>query len=96
MGDWSDFLERCDLGTTSWREVLVSVVTYAPNDQFGTLCAILGDRLKERKGSKQAALICYICAGDLNKVVECWMESRETDAGSKVKFAGFISISKVH
>ena len=28
-------------------------------------------------------MLCYICAGNLEKVVDCWMSTRDVDSGSK-------------
>jgi hypothetical protein len=32
----------------------------------------------------QEAMLCFVCAGNLDKVVECWMETRDTSSGPKV------------
>ena len=76
-GDWKDFVARCS--TANWREALVASVTYASNEEFSAICTSLGNKL-----SGQAAMLCFICAGDLDRVVECWMKTRDTSSGPKV------------
>jgi protein transport protein SEC31 len=41
-------------------------------------CSLTGDRL-----TGHSAMLCYICAGDLEKLVECWMSNRDTESGPK-------------
>ena len=78
-GDWKDFVARCS--TANWREALVASVTYASNEEFSAICTSLGNKL-----SGQAAMLCFICAGDLDRVVECWMKTRDTSSGPKVSY----------
>ena len=28
-------------------------------------------------------MLCYICAGDLEKLVECWMKNKDTGSGPR-------------
>ena len=77
-GTWEDYAAR--VNTANWKECLVSAMVYSSEEELGAVCSRLGDRLKG-----QAAMLCYICAGDLDKVVECWMKTRDTDAGPKVR-----------
>eukprot|EP00095_Tigriopus_kingsejongensis_P008051 maker-scaffold201_size263271-snap-gene-1.32 protein:Tk08051 transcript:maker-scaffold201_size263271-snap-gene-1.32-mRNA-1 annotation:"hypothetical protein CAPTEDRAFT_20326" len=74
--DWRDFVERCE--PSSWKEALVAVVTYASNEDFPSICTTLGNRIQG-----QAAMLCYICAGDLDQVVECWMKTKDTGSGPR-------------
>ncbi|XP_061603738.1 protein transport protein Sec31A isoform X6 [Phyllopteryx taeniolatus] len=70
--DWRDVLTTCDLH--NWKEALAAVMTYAKPDEFSSLCELLGVRLG---ASGEAALrahacLCYICAGNVDKLVACW------------------------
>ncbi|XP_069834170.1 protein transport protein Sec31A isoform X4 [Dendropsophus ebraccatus] len=75
--NWSDIVESCDL--KNWREALAAVLTYARPEEFATLCDLLGSRLeKEGDQSLQAqACLCYICAGNVEKLVACWTKAQD-------------------
>ncbi|XP_056424877.1 protein transport protein Sec31A isoform X3 [Hyla sarda] len=75
--NWSDIVESCDL--KNWREALAAVLTYARPEEFASLCDLLGSRLeKERDLSLQAqACLCYICAGNVEKLVACWTKAQD-------------------
>ena len=76
-GDWDGFVSRVNAGRNS-REALTAIVTYATDEDFPRLCSRLGDRL-----TGHAAMLCYICAGDLEKLVECWMKNKDTGSGPR-------------
>ncbi|XP_051907799.1 protein transport protein Sec31A [Hippocampus zosterae] len=70
--DWRDVVTACNLH--NWKEALAAVMTYAKPDEFSSLCDLLGVRLE---ASGEAALrahacLCYICAGNVDKLVACW------------------------
>ncbi|XP_078359969.1 protein transport protein Sec31A-like isoform X1 [Oculina patagonica] len=69
--DWRDIVESCVL--ENWREALAALVTYAKAEEFTALCDILGQRL-EQEGDEHCAnaMVCYICAGNVEKFVSCW------------------------
>lgn len=75
--NWSDIVESCDL--KNWREALAAVLTYARPEEFASLCDLLGSRLeKEGDLSLQAqACLCYICAGNVEKLVACWTKAQD-------------------
>ncbi|XP_073493126.1 protein transport protein Sec31A isoform X3 [Phyllobates terribilis] len=75
--NWSDIVESCDL--KNWREALAAVLTYARPEEFASLCDLLGSRLeKEGDPSLQAqACLCYICAGNVDKLVACWTKAQD-------------------
>ncbi|KAM4054005.1 protein transport protein Sec31A isoform 3-T3 [Anomaloglossus baeobatrachus] len=75
--NWSDIVESCDL--KNWREALAAVLTYAKPEEFASLCDLLGSRLeKEGDPSLQAqAGLCYICAGNVDKLVACWTKAQD-------------------
>ncbi|XP_078400664.1 protein transport protein Sec31A isoform X6 [Cetorhinus maximus] len=70
--DWKEILQSCDL--QNWKEALAALLTYARPDEFAALCDFLGTRLEsEGDNSLQAqACLCYICAGNVEKLVACW------------------------
>ncbi|XP_040180837.1 protein transport protein Sec31A isoform X9 [Rana temporaria] len=75
--NWSDIVQSCDL--KNWREALAAVLTYARPEEFASLCDLLGSRLeKEGDVSVQAqACLCYICAGNVEKLVACWTSAQD-------------------
>ncbi|XP_072352459.1 protein transport protein Sec31A isoform X7 [Scyliorhinus torazame] len=70
--DWKEILQSCDL--QNWKEALAALLTYARPDEFAAFCDFLGTRLEsEGDSSLQAqACLCYICAGNVEKLVSCW------------------------
>ncbi|XP_023705951.1 protein transport protein Sec31A isoform X4 [Cryptotermes secundus] len=83
--DWSQVVQACKVD--SWKEALAGVLTYTKNEEFPALCELLGARLEvEGKGSLSLnAQLCYICAGNLNKLVESWLATERTDTPIKVQ-----------
>ena len=69
--DWRNIVESCVL--ENWREALAALVTYAKAEEFTALCDLLGQRL-EQEGDEHCAnaMVCYICAGNVEKFVSCW------------------------
>lgn len=55
----------------SWRETLALLCTYACSDEWGDLCSTLGMHLA-RNGHTHAAVLCYICAGNVDEAVKLW------------------------
>ncbi|KAM3874183.1 protein transport protein Sec31A [Diretmus argenteus] len=77
MKDWHDILQTCDL--QSWKEALAAVMTYAQPEEFSSLCDLLGGRLEAAEDSrlKAQACLCYICAGNVEKLVSCWTRAQD-------------------
>ncbi|KAM8940042.1 protein transport protein Sec31A [Pelodytes ibericus] len=75
--NWKEIVQSCDL--QNWREALAAVLTYAKPQEFAELCDLLGSRLeKEGDGPLQAqACLCYICAGNVEKLVACWTKAQD-------------------
>ncbi|KAM9329298.1 protein transport protein Sec31A [Gastrophryne carolinensis] len=75
--NWNEIVQSCDL--KNWREALAAVLTYARPDEFASLCDLLGSRLeKEVDAALQAqACLCYICAGNVDKLVACWTRAQD-------------------
>lgn len=78
-GDW-DHLVTCVDIQKNWKEALVAALTYVDQNQVEALCSKLGFRLIEAQ-MKQEALLCFICARNLDEVVSCWMETRNDNEG---------------
>jgi len=69
----------------SWKDIMALICTYAKMDEFASLCGLLGQKLeqkvsqglthnpKDTEDSKLAAVLCYLAAGELDKVVEIWL-----------------------
>ncbi|CAO2639212.1 Protein transport protein Sec31A [Lemmus lemmus] len=77
MKNWKEIVESCDL--KNWREALAAVLTYAKPDEFSALCDLLGSRLESEGDSllQAQACLCYICAGNVEKLVACWTKAQD-------------------
>uniref|UniRef100_A0A8D0CAS8 Protein transport protein Sec31A n=1 Tax=Salvator merianae TaxID=96440 RepID=A0A8D0CAS8_SALMN len=75
--NWKEIVQSCDL--QNWREALAAVLTYARPDEFATLCDMLGTRLENEGDSllQTQACLCYICAGNVEKLVACWTKAQD-------------------
>ncbi|KAM4808814.1 protein transport protein Sec31A isoform 5-T5 [Rhinophrynus dorsalis] len=75
--NWNEIVQSCDL--KNWREALAAVLTYARPEEFAALCDLLGSRL-EKEGDvplQAQACLCYICAGNVEKLVACWTKAQD-------------------
>ncbi|XP_058152421.1 protein transport protein Sec31A isoform X20 [Dasypus novemcinctus] len=77
MKNWKEIVESCDL--KNWREALAAVLTYAKPDEFSALCDLLGARLESEGDNllQTQACLCYICAGNVEKLVACWTKAQD-------------------
>uniref|UniRef100_A0A665WXS1 Protein transport protein Sec31A n=1 Tax=Echeneis naucrates TaxID=173247 RepID=A0A665WXS1_ECHNA len=77
MKDWHDILKTCDLH--NWKEALAAVMTYAQPEEFSSLCDLLGGRLEaaDVPQLQAQACLCYICAGNVEKLVACWTKAQD-------------------
>lgn len=77
MKNWKEIVESCDL--KNWREALAAVLTYAKPDEFSALCDFLGTRLEGEGDNllQTQACLCYICAGNVEKLVACWNKAQD-------------------
>ncbi|NXK67137.1 SC31A protein, partial [Sylvietta virens] len=75
--NWKEIVQSCDL--QNWREALSAVLTYARPDEFTALCDLLGSRLENEGDSvlQTQACLCYICAGNVDKLVACWTKVQD-------------------
>ena len=73
-----DVVHNADL--SNWKEVMVSLCTFADQKEFPDLCDALGDRLEEQvrgtddKAARKDASFCYLAGSKLEKVVGIWVE----------------------
>ena len=54
-----------------WRETLALLCTYARSDEWGELCSLLAKHLANN-GNINAAVLCYVCAGNVDEAVQLW------------------------
>ncbi|XP_027683783.2 protein transport protein Sec31A isoform X9 [Chelonia mydas] len=75
--NWKEIVQSCDL--QNWREALAAVLTYARPDEFAALCDLLGNRLENEGDNllQTQACLCYICAGNVEKLVACWTKAQD-------------------
>uniref|UniRef100_A0A1L8DVY5 Protein transport protein Sec31A n=1 Tax=Nyssomyia neivai TaxID=330878 RepID=A0A1L8DVY5_9DIPT len=76
--EWAGVVSECSV--ESWKEALVAILTHNRH-QVEQLCVALGDRLmQEGKTSEmvQNAMLCYLCAGNVEHFVNAWQEHRAT------------------
>ncbi|KAK9306240.1 hypothetical protein QLX08_002977 [Tetragonisca angustula] len=68
--NWADVVNNADINC--WKEVLIGIFTHTNSQERSTLCDMLGDRLAscDNVMLKEQAQICYVCSGNLNKMVE--------------------------
>nr|XP_023663915.1 protein transport protein Sec31A-like isoform X2 [Paramormyrops kingsleyae] len=75
--NWGAIVQACHLD--SWKEALAALLTYARPEEFAGLCDTLGVRLEHEGTEKRClqACLCYICSGNVEKLVECWSHQRD-------------------
>ncbi|XP_012535073.2 protein transport protein Sec31A isoform X2 [Monomorium pharaonis] len=66
--NWAEVVKNSDI--KCWKEALVGIFTHSNSQERSALCDMLGDRLCESPILKKQAQICYICSGNLNKLIE--------------------------
>lgn len=81
MSDWSGVLSQCTID--SWKEALVAALTHNPA-QSPILCERLGERLQVESNGEQTnlknSILCYICAGNIERIIDAWMTINGADA----------------
>lgn len=70
-----------DVVLADWRIALAIVCTYAKPDEFPTLCSALGARLEA--SDRRAAVLCYVCAGDLERTLALWAAGADSVDGAQ-------------
>ncbi|KAK3089875.1 hypothetical protein FSP39_007256 [Pinctada imbricata] len=74
--EWSHIVETCELA--NWKEALAVILTYASPDEFASLCDTLALRLESEGEFSVYASLCYICSGNVEKLVENWHKNTES------------------
>lgn len=90
MEDLTDVVQYADLA--EWQEIFVVLCTFAKPDDFQRLAEMLGTRLEERylaqlqQGAQREAYVdrknavmCYLAAGRLEKVMSMWIEEMKEE-----------------
>ncbi len=67
--DWRSIVESCTID--NWKEALATLVTYSRAEEFFELCDLLGQRLENEAANYSSAVICYICSGNVDRLVSC-------------------------
>jgi len=70
----------------SWKGTLAVLCTYAKSDEFPVLCDFLGHRLEEA-GDSDSAVLCYMCAGNIEKTVSAWAKQAVADRNKQTEGA---------
>lgn len=75
--DWTSVISQCSID--SWKEVLVATLTHC-REHAPILLERLGERLQYDSGndlnSLQNAILCYICAGNAERLTESWLAAQ--------------------
>jgi len=58
----------------NWEETLATLSTYAKSDEFPVMCEALAERLEKEANDRSSATLCYMCAVNISKTVEVWLE----------------------
>ncbi|XP_068145426.1 protein transport protein Sec31A [Drosophila tropicalis] len=78
--DWLDFVNRCTMD--SWKEALVAALKHSER-KLVDICERLGDRLLSESGNSleftRNAMLCYICAGSIDKLVSAWYQLKQLE-----------------
>lgn len=86
--DWSSVISQCTID--SWKEALVATLTHC-RESVPVLCERLGERLQEDGGNGsnlsvvQSAILCYICAGNVERLAETWLITHTETAMTSTK-----------
>lgn len=93
-GDMVPMAQNCSLN--SWKEALVAALTYADDTNFQAIADQLGERLEAvgDVSNLESAMVCYICAGSLEKFVSCWLRTRE-DASTPSTLQDLVEITMI-
>ncbi len=95
-------MQNADLA--EWQEIFVVLCTFARADEFNNLAEQLGQRLEFRykvahnsedhkkvvraKELRKDALLCYLAAGKLEKLVKIWLDEMREEEEASVKAPG--------
>ncbi|KAJ3343135.1 protein transport protein S31 [Gonapodya sp. JEL0774] len=102
-GDLRNVVEVVTLENDTWRDILVLICTYARTDDVSDLAGLLGRRMEleaekailqkkvaESENKQLAATLCYLTAGNMEKVLEIWLR-KEAEEEKELVAAGRIA-----
>ena len=96
-----DLVHNANLG--SWKEIMVTLCTYADPKEFPDLCEALGDRLDEQTkveggnpGLRKDASFCYLAGSKLEKVIPIWISESEENETAGLQRQSHNSSFSVH
>lgn len=95
--DWSSVISQCTID--SWKEALVATLTHC-RESVPLLCERLGERLQQdgdgdggNSSLIQSAILCYICAGNVERLAESWLLTHtETTVASNSELQDLIEV----
>nr|XP_042906130.1 protein transport protein Sec31A [Parasteatoda tepidariorum] len=74
--DWMTMVKNCNINC--WKEILAAILTYAKPQDFPTLCETLGTRLEKDPNLQQNSALCYISAGNLERLAQSWVKVNDS------------------
>ena len=87
----------------NWKEIMVTLCTYADAKEFPDLCEALGDRLDEQMKAeggdvrfRKDASFCYLAGSKLEKVVSIWIAELKENEAAGMKNQSTDSSFSVH
>lgn len=84
--DWNEVVSHCTID--SWKEALVAALTHS-QDQLPQLCEAIGERLLQESrvdpNLAKNAILCYICSGSMEQLVESWNVVQSSNTSSPAK-----------
>lgn len=96
-----DVVYNADLA--NWKEAMVTLMSFASEQEFEDLCEVLGDRLLEEYQSnsgnldlRAAAAFCYISGAKLDKVVRIWVEELHENEAAELQNPSGSSSFSIH
>jgi len=78
--NWQQVVQHCDM--SNWKEAMAATLTYATDEDFAPLCQTIAQRLEDETDSMKEAVLCYIGAGNLEKLVDCWSKRADNSTHS--------------
>ena len=78
--NYNQIVQHCN--TSNWKEALTATLTYAEEGEFASLCQVIGQRLESETNATSQAVLCYICAGSMEKLVDCWLRTEDDSTSS--------------
>lgn len=71
--NWQQFVQHSNLA--NWKTALAAVLSLADESEAAGLCETIGEHLESKFGARNEAALCYISAGNEEKLNCCWLET---------------------